>query len=162
MRHNGRINIRYPETTALFNMYDKIPVSQTTTFRNPTDGLWENTNLSTQFFSSSNIAYLQSMLIQGVFEKSNNQLRITNQDEDQLKVVMRSIFLQYSKNNNSSIQSQVHELNKFVLDYCIQQVYSEAISYKKYLYDVSTMYKPINPPVLANMKQKQLELKRWF
>ena len=40
---NGRVDIAHIKTQDLFQMYDKIPVNQCTTFRNPTEGLWNNT-----------------------------------------------------------------------------------------------------------------------
>ena len=53
---NGRINIvsKMPELHNLFSMYDKIPVNQCPTFREPTLGLWDNTDLSKMFFSQKN------------------------------------------------------------------------------------------------------------
>ena len=75
---------------------------------------------------------------------------------------MRSVFLQYSKNIPTDLDSQVKSLNSRVLDYCIQQVYSEAQGYMKYLTDVSSMYTPMDHPILAYPEEKQLELHKWF
>ena len=50
---NGRVNIKSPDTNALFHMYDKIPANQCVTFRNYTDGIWNETQLSSAFFSSA-------------------------------------------------------------------------------------------------------------
>jgi hypothetical protein len=49
-----------------------------------------------------------------------------------------------------------------VLDYCIQQVYSEAQGYIKYINDASTLVVPISNPVMADNTDRQLEFKRWF
>jgi hypothetical protein len=75
---------------------------------------------------------------------------------------MRSVFLQHAANQPNNINQQIAELNKIVLDYCIQQVYSEAQGYMKYIDDVSTLVVPIAPPVMANNTDRQLELKPWF
>jgi hypothetical protein len=75
---------------------------------------------------------------------------------------MRSIFLQNAANQPTDIKKQVKQLNKIVFDYAVPQVYSEAIGYNKYLSDVSTMYKPIDPPVLSSNNDKQLVMKPWF
>lgn len=159
---NGRINILHPDTTALFAMYDKIPSNQNSTeFRNPTQGLWINTPLSDMFFSADNIQYLQYMMKEGVYKMSNSQIKIGNQDEDQLKIIMRGIFLENAQNSNESIKSQVNELNKQVLKFAVPQIYGSAVSYKKYLYDVSNMYKPVNRPILTK-RVNQLQLKPWF
>jgi len=75
---------------------------------------------------------------------------------------MRSVFLQYSSNMKNNITQQIQELNQLVLNYCIQQIYSEAKGYMQYLVDASTMYKPIDHPVLSKDNDKNLELKPWF
>lgn len=48
--NNGRVDIKSPNTSTLFEMYDKIPANQCVTFRNPTEGLWTDTDLSQLFF----------------------------------------------------------------------------------------------------------------
>lgn len=162
INQNGRVQILSPKTSDLFKLYDNIPVHHPVSYRNPTEGIWINTPLSQDFFSSDNIGYLQYKIQEGVYIKSNKQFEIGTQNEDQLKIVMRSIFLQYSKNQPGDISQQVNQLNQLVLSYCINQVYSEAISYKKYLFDASTMYKPMDRPVMANMDDRTLEFKRFF
>jgi len=160
--NNGRVDIKTPNTSALFKLYDKIPANQCVTLRNPTQGLWTTNSLSNTFFSQQNIQELQNGIRIGVYKHSNGQYEIGNQDCDTLKIIMRSIFLQYSANKPNNIQQQVNELNKMVLDYCIQQVYSEAQGYMKYINDVSTLVVPISHPIMASKNDRQLELKSWF
>jgi len=162
MNNNGRVDIKSIKTTDLFQMYDKIPVNQCATFRNPTEGLWDNTELSNSFFSEQNITTIQHGIREGVYKMSNNQYVIGMQDGDTLKIIMRSFFLQYSANKQTNIQAQVHDLNKMVWNYSIPQVFAEAQGYYKYLSDASTMYKPMDPPVMSKNNDKQLELKPWF
>jgi hypothetical protein len=159
---NGRVDIKTPSTSKLFQMYDKIPAHQCTTFRNPTEGLWDETILSKAFFSKSNIQILQNGIRMGVYNKSNGQYIIGPQDCDVLKIIMRSVYLQNSSNLTSNIKEQVEQLNKMVLDYCIQQVYGEAQGYMKYINDVSTLAVPISHPVMADNTDRQLLLKSWF
>ena len=147
---NGRINIKSPNTSELFQMYDKIPANQCVTFRNATEGLWSENSLSNAYFSKENIQILQNGIRAGVYKRSNNQYIIGQQDCDSLKIIMRSIFLQYSANLPNNITEQIEQLNKMVLDYCIQQIYSEAQGYMKYVDDASTLVIPIAPPVMAN------------
>ena len=159
---NGRVNIKTPNTSDLFKMYDKIPAHQCSTFRNPTEGLWNETLLSSVFFSQDNIQLIQNGIRAGVYKRSNGQYVIGPQDCDSLKIIMRSIFLQYSANQPNNIQGQVTELNKLVLNYCIQQVYSEAQGYMKYINDVSTLVIPIAHPIMPDNTDRQLEFKHWF
>jgi hypothetical protein len=160
--NNGRVDIKTPNTSKLFQMYDKIPANQCVTFRNPTEGLWDETPLSQAFFSQQNIQMLQNGIRAGVYNRSNGQYVIGPQDCDSLKIVMRSVFLQQSANQPGNYKQQISQLNKIVLDYCIQQVYSEAQGYMKYVSDVSTLVVPISHPVMANDNDRQLEFKSWF
>ena len=160
--NNGRVDIKSPNTSALFEMYDKIPANQCVTFRNPTEGLWTDTNLSQAFFSQQNIQIIQNGIRAGVYHKSNGQYTIGPQDCDSLKIVMRSIYLQHAANQPNNITQQVAELNKIVLNYCIQQVYSEAQGYMKYLDDASTLVVPIAHPIMADNTDRELEFKGWF
>jgi hypothetical protein len=160
--NNGRVNIKSPNTSALFQMYDKIPANQCVTYRNATEGLWDSTPLSNAFFSLQNIQILQNGIRAGVYNRSNGQYVIGPQDCDSLKIIMRSVFLQHAANQPTHISQQIHELNKIVLNYCIQQVYSEAQGYMKYVDDVSTLVVPIAHPVQASNTDRTIEFKSWF
>ena len=160
--NNGRVDIKTPNTSDLFKMYDKIPANQCVTFRNPTEGLWNDTTLSIAFFSQQNIQMLQTGIRAGVYNKSNGQYTIGPQDCDSLKIIMRSVYLQYAANQINNISEQVAELNQIVLNYCVQQVYGEAQGYMKYINDASTLVVPIAHPVMADNTDRQLFLKSWF
>jgi hypothetical protein len=143
-------------------MFDKIPANQCTTLRNPTQGLWDDTQLSKLFFSEKNVNILQNGIRAGVYKESNGQYIIGSQDCDSLKIVMRSVFLQNAANQPNNVRGQIEQLNQMVLNYCVPQVFSEAKGYMQYLVDASTMYTPIAHPVLAKEYDKGLELKPWF
>lgn len=159
---NGRVDIKTPSTSKLFQMYDKIPAKQCTTYRSATEGLWDETILSQVYFSNQNIQIIQNGIRAGVYNRSNGQYVIGPQDCDSLKIIMRSVFLQYAANQPNNITQQVEELNKIVLEYCIQQVYSEAQGYITYVNDASTLVVPIERPVMTSNNDRQLELKSWF
>jgi hypothetical protein len=163
---NGRINITNkegPDISNLFAMYDKIPANQCATFREPTLGLWTETQLSNAFFSQDNIQIIQNGIRAGVFKKSNGQYTVAPQDCDSLKTIMRSVFLQHSANQNRNIPGQINALNQIVLDYCIYEVYSEAKSYMKYLHDVSTLAVPMATPIVESQRDKKdYKLPNWF
>ena len=110
--NNGRVDIKTPNTSKLFQMYDKIPANQCTTFRSATEGLWDSTTLSQVFFSEQNIQIIQNGIRAGVYKRSNGQYTIGPQDCDSLKIIMRSVFLQYSANQPNNITEQIAELNK--------------------------------------------------
>lgn len=159
---NGRVDIKSPNTCDLFALYDKIPAHQCTTLRNPTEGLWDDTTLSKLFFSQNNVQIIQNGIRAGVFKQSGGRFIIGSQDCDSLKIVMRSVFLQFSANKSDNITDQIHALNQLVLNYCVPQVYSEAKGYTQYLVDASSMYKPIDHPVQTKNLDKELVFNGWF
>ena len=155
---NGRVNIM---NNAVFMLSDNIPVNDNSNFREALTGNWSNTPLSNIFFSNKNINILKNGIRYGVYEKSNNQFIIDKQNTDELKIIMRSTYLQNSKNLPTNITEQILNLNKKVLDYSIDQVYKEAESYMKFKNDVSTLALPIELPNLTK-DNKQLEYQRFF
>ena len=146
---NGRVNIMGPNTAAVFTMSDRIPVNQDASFREAMSGNWYNTSLSDTYFSQQNIQILQNGIRSGVYNKSNGQYLIGVQNYDELKIVMRSVFLQHAKNQKSNIPEQIKHLNDQVLQYAIHQIYGEAEGYMKYKRDASSLVDPIAPPVMS-------------
>ena len=160
---NGRVNILGPNIDDRFAMSDRIPINSTKySFRDAMTGNWYDTKLSNAFFSSGNIQIIQNGIRSGVYNKSNSQYVIGEQKQDELQIIMRSIFLQYSKNLPDNIPQQIEDLNKTVLDYAVNQVYGEADGYMKYKRDASTLVVPLALPILSYSNSKQLELKKWF
>ena len=160
---NGRVNIiQPPKTSQLFNMYDRIPAKQCTSYHNSTAGIFDESPLIKAYFSKENIENIQRSIIIGVYEKSNGQYQIGTQDCESLKIIMRSVYLQNSVNLPNNIPEQIKSLNNIVLNYCINSIYGEVQGYMKYLYDASTLYTPMEHPVLSYTNDKQLEWKKWF
>ena len=162
MNSNGRVNILGPNIEQSFSMSDRIQVNQCSSFREAMVGNWNDTALSVAFFSGQNIKILQNGIRAGVYNKSNGQYVIGEQNCDELKIIMRSVFLQYSKNLAVDIPGQIEKLNKYVLIYSVNQVYGEADGYMKYKRDASNMYTVMTWPAYDNVKGKTLEMKPWF
>lgn len=158
---NGRIDIISPTLNNQFELSDKIPVHTTAAFRDAMTGNWMNTPLSLAYFSSENIDIIQNNIRKGVFDKSNGEFIIGLQDEDELKIIMRSVFLQNSLNLETNIRQQITDLNTLVESYAIDQVYKEAISYLKYKRDASNMYALLALPSNSSTRGKTLELQRF-
>ena len=165
MQHNqsnGRVNILGPNLDMRFSMTDRIPVNQCSSFRDAMTGNWNDTPLSDAFFSAKNMKIVQNGIRAGVYNKSNGQYVIGEQNGDELKIIMRSVFLQHSKNVATDIPGQIQTLNDLVLNYAVNQVYGEAEGYMKYKRDASTLVIPLSAPILSYSNDKQLELKHWF
>jgi hypothetical protein len=160
--YNGRINITGPNTSTLFSMMDKIPINTNTNYQNVLAGNFIRSPLSDSYFSKQNIQNIQNGIKQGVYNKSQRRIAVDDQPEDQIVTVMRSMYLQYSKNLDTNIQEQVNDLNSRVLNFCVNNVFNEAVAYLKYREDASTMHIPIMHPIYSNKTNKVLEQKPWF
>ena len=68
--------------------------------------------MSSLYFSQTNVDYLQDQMIERIYKKSKGKHIITKQSEDELLIVMRSIYLQYGKNNDTNLQHQINDLKK--------------------------------------------------
>ena len=159
---NGRVDILGNNAMDCFHLYDRIAVSQGDTYyRTAMTGNWDNSMLTKTFFSADNMRILQNGIKAGVYHKSNGRFQIADQDPDVLKMIMRSTFLQSSKNLPTNITEQVKQLNDLVLGYAVPQVLGEAIGYVKYKNDASMMYTPMQRPA-STYHSNTLELKPWF
>ena len=159
---NGRVDILGTNAMNCFHLYDRIPVADGDTYyRTAMTGNWQNNMLSRVFFSAENIRILQNGIKAGVYKKSNGRFQIADQDPDVLKMIMRSTFLQSSKNLPTQITEQVTALNNLVLDYAVPQVLGEAVGYVKYKNDASMMYTPMQRPA-STYHSNTLELKPWI
>lgn len=161
---NGRVDIQGP-TMNQFQLFENpgVNYNDVTSYRGAMTGNWNDTRLSDLYFSAENIQIVQNGIRAGVYQMSKGRFNVAPQDETNLKIIMRSIFLQYSKNLNQDIPGQIKALNNKVLEYCVPEVHNEAASYIKYKHDVSTLAVPEARPVFANNKgSKTLELKPWF
>jgi len=162
-KYNGRVNIVEPPSLEIqLKMQERIAIkNKTTEYRDALAGTWENNVLSNAYFSKDNIQIVQNGLRAGVYAMSGNKFVIAPQNVDTLKIIMRSIYLQYAEHLPDDITGQIARLNKLVLDYAVPTVYNEATGYVKYMEDQSTLVVPLELPRHHDRQYKQLELKKW-
>jgi phosphopantetheine adenylyltransferase len=159
--YNGRVNIvEAPSPDVQFKMQERIAIkNKTTEYREAIAGDLESNLLATVYFSADNIQIIQNGLRAGVYKMSNDKYVIAPQNMDTLKIIMRSIFLQYAEFDMNNITKEVSRLNNMVLDYAVQSVYNEAVGYMKYCEDQSTLAVPLELPQQVDREFKQLEMK---
>lgn len=157
MKSNGRIDLLHAPNP--ISLYDK-PV-YTSSYKDAMIGNWADTPLSIAFFSQENQQILQNGIRAGVYKMSGNKSIISQQSNSNLKIIMRAIFLEHSKNNYTNIRDQIEVLNQHVLKYSIPRIYGETQGYLKYLQDASTLVVPLSNPIYMS-SDKTLELKPFF
>ena len=164
-RYNGRVNLMdIPDSNTRFQMFEKIAIkNKATEYRNPVTGILEDNMLEKVYFSSGNIQILQNGLRAGVYYMSKDKkIILPPQNIDNLKIIMRSMYLQYAEHLQDNITGQVERLNKIVWDFVVPTVYNEAVGYLKYMQDQSSLVMPMDRPLHIDREYKQLELKPWF
>ena len=124
-------------------------------------GTFTKNKLSELYFSQSNIDLLQDTIIDGIF-KLTNGTKICKQSEDELLIIMRSIFLQFSKNLSTNIQIQIRDLNKHVLKYSIENIHSNLKQYKGYIKDITEERSVMDMPSFVNTKGDKSLMPRHF
>ena len=83
--------------------------------------------------------YIQTQVIRRVYEKTNNTHQIGKQSEDELIIVMRSIYLQHSKNMKDRIDEQINILIAGVVSIILSVIIymftkNNSVSYKNLLF----------------------------
>lgn len=126
-------------------------------------------DISLLFFHSDNISYLNNKIISEILklttEKMDKPIRIQEQKEEYMITHMRYIYFDNVRNNMST-KEEVEHLNKRFLESIIPHVYSELVSYLKYLDEIELYQdnkKPLmNNPVSTKRRNELKPLSKFF
>lgn len=157
-RQNGLVDIAILEDpNAMFKMHERINSrNKASQYNDALNGTLEWNVLAQVFFSAENMQIIQNAIRANVYRLSQHKINVPNQNVDALKIIMRGIYLEYAEHYPNDIKGQVEHLNQLVLDYAVPNVYSEAVSYQKYLNDQSYMAMPLDIPKASDRVYKQL------
>tara|TARA_B100000401_G_C52715466_1_gene675993 strand:+ start:266 stop:745 length:480 start_codon:yes stop_codon:yes gene_type:complete len=158
---NGRIDI-INNTKPKNKLFNKPLSNKSVDYKEALTGTLECSTLSKAFFSKQNMQIIQNSIRATVYARSNNQHIIGQQDTINLQIIMRSIFLQYTRSISTNITQQISDLNNLVVNFCVPKILPEIDAYIKYKNDVSTLVVPIDRPVQTDFKFKSNEFKRFF
>tara|TARA_X000000950_G_C13578615_1_gene522565 strand:- start:99 stop:569 length:471 start_codon:yes stop_codon:yes gene_type:complete len=124
-------------------------------FNSSTKSVQGESPLNKLFFSTQNVEIIHNQIINKVSNKTG--YRIARQSDTELQIIMRSIFLQYSKNQPCNLKEQVEDLNRKVLDYAVNRIIIEISQYLEYKDTVAKLPLPLNHPRnLSNSGTKSL------
>jgi hypothetical protein len=107
-------------------------------------GIHTNNPLSSIFFSRINIDALQEAIRYQIYLKSCKKHIIGRQSDTELKIIMRSIYLDNAKHSNRDVLVEVRRLNQLVLDFCIPRIYQEIGMYITYTNDINRLPQPMD------------------
>jgi hypothetical protein len=171
--NNGRLNLSNHRETG-----DSVPGAgpnqglpgfdyrKTTTVAEADDAIRGNmlpNALNIAYFSPANVQIVQNRLRREVYDRSNGEFLIDPQSADELMIIMRAMYLQYSKNLPTGIREQIEELNEIVADWCVPKILAECSMHKTYLHDIQNLPIPLAHPVLLTKAgSKTATLDRFF
>lgn len=105
------------------------------------------------FFSEKNVHWLQENIRYKIYNLSVNKYVISNQNERELMIIMRAIYLQNSNNpeNTAEYTKEILRLNILVMDNVIPSIISQIDQYSNYIKDISQVATPIALPVATSI-----------
>jgi hypothetical protein len=149
--YNAKIYFDDNEKTAPYELYNGSTQPQPC-FQDSLASVMELTNVAQTYFSKANVDDVQSALMERVFIESKGQYKIGRQSDLQLQIIMRSIYLSYGKNLPTHIREQVAELNRYVVDECMNTVMPNIQQYLAYREEIRTPRKFFDLPTNPSMK----------
>lgn len=99
----------------------------------------EGNRVADIYFSAENLDALQQGIRWRVFVESDGRHVIGRQSDTEIRIVMRSIYLQEGVSADQDVLQQVRTLNAKVLAYCVPRILTEIGMYLKFQRDVSTV-----------------------
>lgn len=116
----------------------------------------ENNPVSLLYFSDENMNRIQKQIKTEVLRLSNGAFKLdANQDEQDLLLAMRYIYIEHSKNLPSHIVRQVKILNRHLLNYIIPDIMTNIKQHYEYLKEISRPIRPLDQPLNVNNKGRR-------
>jgi hypothetical protein len=123
----------------------------------------QKTPLNEIFFSQANVDKIQADIQAQVLLLSAGKYNIDRQNDDDVKIIMRSYYLMFALNNPNNVAAELADLNSRVVGYASAKVYSEADFYMFYRKDLEDFAPPIANPMNPNVYGTRVgELKAFF
>jgi hypothetical protein len=92
-----------------------------------------------------------------------SRYKIDRQSDEDLKLIMRSYYLQYARNNPGDVAAELEDLNERVVGFCANRIMTEIKSYIRYRKDILDFPEPIERPVDVQIYGTRTgELKSFF
>lgn len=116
-----------------------------------------NTKVSELYFSEENISRIQKQIKRTIYDMSNGIFKLKeDQNEEDLLIAMRAVFLDNSKNLPTEIVRQVKELNAMTIDYICPDMLTAIKQQYNYLRDISRPPQMMDHPLNVNRAGRKL------
>lgn len=166
---NGRVPAGFTQTPASSTPFERTPTAIPGMFQRENwdqealKGMKTTSDVARVYFSASNVEAVHQAIRYSVYVRSCQKHVIGRQSEDELRIIMRSVYLQNAKDLPYEINAQVRELNTIVINYCVGRILSEIDMYMNYTRDISTLPVPLERSENTSVAgTKTLEVKRFM
>jgi hypothetical protein len=114
-------------------------------------GIHTESDLSRMFFSDKNIKRLQKKIKKAVFERTDGQFLLEdNQEQRDLFIAMRAVYMEHSRFLENQIVRQIKRLNLKVVDEIVPGIITNIKQYYGYLKEINKPLDPIMRPMNTN------------
>jgi hypothetical protein len=111
----------------------------------------EEDELSKLFFSDKNMRRIQHKIRQEIYNKTKGQFRLEeDQDEADLLIAMRAVFLQDAKHLPTHLVRQVKLLNEKTVVYIVPDMITNIKQHYGYIRDINKPLEPMMRPLNVN------------
>ena len=139
---------KYQESSSTQN-YDRA--------RQATQGLFEKNEITKIFFSDENMKRIQKKIKEEVYKRTGGQYRLDeDQDDSDLMIVMRALYLDKCKNLPDQPIRQVKILNQYTVDYIVPDMITNIKQYFGYVNDINKPLTPMMRPMNVNNAGRKL------
>ena len=122
-----------------------------------TQGFFEKNHITVVFFSDENIKRIQNKIREEVIKRTNGQYQLDeDQDESDLTIAMRAVYLDKCKNLPGETIRQVKLLNQQTVDYVIPDMISNIKQYFSYIKDINQPLQPMMRPMNVSNAGRRL------
>jgi hypothetical protein len=148
----GRVQDHTP-----YSLYEENELRPTTIQKQAFGNQNVECNLLNQaFMSQENLDNLQDLIRYNVFVSSGKKHMIGRQDDRELQIIMRGIYLTYGKNLPYNIKEQIADLNNLVVQQASSQILSQIQQHLYYLFDANTQPIPLSLPENVNATGRKI------
>jgi hypothetical protein len=150
--YNGRVDIMNTNNLTRHKLFDDDNEHSYNYTEDAIKHIHSENPVASLFFSEHNTNILQDGIRYSVFSQTTPNKIIEKQSKNELLIIMRSIYLQYSRNLPTNVVDQVRTLNTRVIDYAVPTILREMTQFTNYKNDISKLPIPLEQPQNVSTK----------
>ena len=149
--NNSTIDYTKDNVASYYEKYELYNNNDYDRARTATQSLFEINDITRIFFSNENMKRIQRKIRDEICRITKGQYTLEcDQDESDLTIIMRAVYIDNCKNLPDNPIRQVKILNQQTVDYLIPDLISSVKQYFGYIRDINQPLQPIARPMNAS------------